>query len=158
MTSASQFKKLTLVGGGFSSGKSDRRGASFNPTSLTSPRAGAAARAATEEEGEDLRERRPIIGAGALVDVDATAFREADGDACTPRMLMARILIGRCVRLVWFRRREGENVSTGEEDERGRKNWRGKREPGVVEQQAASCRRTKNESRSRGFWRLCRNR
>lgn len=88
--------RLTSVGGGFSSGKSDRRGASLSPTSLTSFKAGAAARVATSEEEEPDRKerRRPIIGAAALV-TGAVAFREADGDACTPRMLMARILIGR---------------------------------------------------------------
>ena len=98
-------KLLTLVGGGFSSGKSDRRGASLSPTSLTSLSAGAAAaRAATEgeeeeEEEEERRQRRPKIGA-ALV---AAAFREADdGAACTPRMLMVRILTGSRDRIVCF--------------------------------------------------------
>ena len=78
-------------------------------------RAGAAARAATEEGDENLRERRPIIGsaAAALAEVDATAFREADGDACTPRMLMARILIGRSSRLVRVWSREGEEREHG---------------------------------------------
>jgi hypothetical protein len=94
-----------LVGGGFSSGKSDRSGASFSPTSLTSPRACAAARAATTEgEEKDLkreRRRRPRRLGAALDDdddddqvVDDAAFREVEGAACTPRMLMARILIG----------------------------------------------------------------
>ena len=72
-------------------------------------------------------ERRPLIGAALVVvvvvddDVDAAAFREADGDACTPRMLMARILIGRGDRFVRFCRKEKENVSTGEEEREGAK-------------------------------------
>ena len=149
--------KLTLVGGGFSSGKSDFRGASFSPTSLTSLMTGAAAQAATEERDGDLRARRPIIGAAALVDdVDAAAFREADGDACTPRMLMARILIGRYIQLVWFRRTEKENVSTDEEEREGRNENVEREFPFVVvvKQQAASCRRAQNKSASRGLWRF----
>lgn len=91
-------RQLTGAGGGFSSGKSERKGASLSPTSLTSLTAGATARAATEEEEEERSTlRRPIFGAAAAARAraasDDDALREAvDVDACAPRMLMARIL------------------------------------------------------------------